>query len=118
MKYRLFHTNHLGRVYSEHGNVCRKDTTAQMEFLFGTLEEARQHANAFVRRFPELQCEIHLEDGSGVEIVRNEVAQSEFIERYCRLPLRDRIRDVLLMTLFIASLIGNVVMAILLFLRR
>lgn len=118
MKHRLVHTNHLGNVCSEHGNVCRKDTTAQMEFVFATLEEARQHARAFVRRFPELQCEIYPEDGSVEEIVRNEEAQSEFIRRYCTLPLRDRVRDILMITLIIASLIGNVVMATLLFLRR
>jgi hypothetical protein len=88
-----------------------------MEFLFDTLEEARQHANAFVQRFSELECEIHSDDGSSREIVRNEQAQSEFIRRYCRVPLRDRVRDVLMLLLVIASLIGNVVMAILLFLR-
>ena len=52
MKYRLVHTNHLGQIYSEHGNSCRKDTTAQMEFMFETLDAARQPGS---KRIPDLE---------------------------------------------------------------
>jgi hypothetical protein len=117
MKYRLVHTNHLGQIYSEHGNSCRRDTTAQMEFMFETLDAARQHAQAYVRRFPELQCEIHSEDGTVQECIRDEQAQTEFVRQYCTVPKRDQIRDAILATVFVASLVANVVMAFLL-LRR
>ena len=117
MKYRLVHTNHLGQVYSEHGNSCRRDTTAQMEFLFESLDAARQHAQAYVRRFPELQCEISSEDGSVQECIRDEQAQADFVRQFCTVPKRDRIRDAILVAVFVGSLVANAVMAFLLFRR-
>ena len=117
MKYRLVHTNHLGQVHSEHGNRCRKDTTAQMELLFESLEAARQQAQAYVGRFPELECDIRSEDGTVQERIRDERAQAEFIRQFCTVPKHDRIRDAILASVFVCSLIANVVMAVLL-LRR
>ena len=117
MKCRLFHTNHFGQICSEHGDLCRKDTTAKIEFPFDSLEEARQHANNFIQRFPEMECAIHSEDGSLHETIRNERAQADYVRRYCTRPTLDRIRDAAMVALFITSLVGNVVMAFLL-LRR
>lgn len=117
MKYRLIHTNHAGQIYSEHGNSCRKDTTAQMEFLFESLDAARQHAQAYVRRFPELQCQISSEDGAVADCVRDVQAQAEFVRRFCTIPKRDRIRDAILASVFVGSLVANVVMAFLLLWR-
>jgi len=114
MMYRLVHTNHLGQTYCEHGNSCRKDTTAQMEFVFETLDAARRHAQAYVKRFPELQCEILSEDGKVREYIRDEQAQTIFVRQYCSVPKRDRVRDLILATVFVTSLVANVVMAILL----
>ena len=117
MKYRLVHTDHRGVVHSKHGNRCRKDTTAQMELLFESLEAARQHAQAYVRRFPELECDIHSEDGTVQERIRDEQAQAEFIRKFCTVPKRDQIRDALLASVFVGSLITNAVLAFFLWRR-
>ena len=117
MKFRLVHTNYLGQIHSEHGNSCRKNTTAKMEFLYESLDAARQHAQTYVRRFPELECDIRSEDGTVQERIHDEQAQAEFIRQFCTVPKRGRIRDAILASVFVGSLIANFVMLFLL-LRR
>lgn len=114
MSYKLVHTNYLGQVHSEHGNPCRKDSTAQVEFDFPTLEEALQHANAYIQRYPELQCEIRSEDPPFEQRVVDREAQQQFINQFCRVGWKDRLMDISVISLVVLSVIANIVLLYLL----
>ena len=83
MKYTLIHTNILGQVCTQNGDMYQSGSDSQTEFQFETFEEAEKHANSFIEKHPCLQCQItSKEEKSFYKIINNSKAQDESYQKY------------------------------------
>ena len=98
MSYQLIHSDHLGQVYTQYGNLRRTNSTAAEVLEFPTLHEAQRHANEFIALFPELQCEIVWGEG-----------EHEFQPSW-----KGRMFDLGMNFVLVASLLANVVFVMIL----
>ncbi|WP_417376528.1 hypothetical protein [Gimesia maris] len=113
MSYQLIHSDHLGQVYTQYGNLRRTNSTAAEVLEFPTLHEAQRHANEFIALFPELQCEIVWGEGEH-ETVVNRSAQDAYIQKHFQPSWKGRMFDLRMNFVLVASLLANVVFVMIL----
>lgn len=113
MSYRVLHTNALGQLCTQYGDLRRNDSLAPEELHFTDLESAETHGREFIDHFPELMCQIW-SDQELVRELKNESAMEEFRLKYCTHSRRDRIKDNLVGAVIISSFIANVILLFLL----
>ncbi len=104
--YKVIHTNHIGQMYSEHGNLMRSDSTALREIRFEKRESALKHAKKYIEDFPELQCSIFDAQGNE-EVIRNAEAQEEYMNSFGQSRYEKNL-DLFMTILFFGSLLMNV----------